>query len=157
MCLESDYLKAKKITDYYESKLKEKNNISNLESLYFELRKRTNKVEADIHTVRFHVEGYFDNLILGHITGRSCNWYMYIHDYRKCRSKNSKFENDIHISMMYSGNFILDKWFSTIDDAINYIQSFYLSKKDDFEFNTMFQPYYLKLNDIITGEENYLL
>lgn len=157
MGLENEYLKAKKVTDDFKHKLSIKHDVVNLETLFFELRKRTNNVKVELNTVQFHINGYFDNLILGHITNRSCHWYMYIYDYTKNKDQNEKFENNIKITMMYKSDFSFEKWFSNLKEALEYVQNYYLSKKEDFEFSNMFQPYYLKLNDIILNKEEYLL
>jgi hypothetical protein len=157
MDLEYEYLKAKEVTEKFENKLLEKHKIQNLDSLFFELRKRTQNVKAEINTVEFNINGYFDNLILGHIKNRSCNWFMYIHDYSKNILQNEKLENKISITMMYKSEFSFQKWFSNLDEGLKYVQEYYLTKKEDFEFSAIFQTYYLKLNDILSNKEDYIL
>lgn len=157
MGIEDDYKKAKAIVNAYEAKLKEVHTVTNLETLFYELRKRTHNVKCELRTVEFHIAGFFDNLILGHQYGSSCHWYMYIHDYTRCVSQNPQFPNNVKLTLMFNSNFALEIWGETLDEVLQAVQAYYLTKKDDLEFANKFQTYYLDLKDILEGKTEYLL
>jgi hypothetical protein len=153
MNIEKDYLKAKKVTDFYEKNLAQENKVKNLETLFFELRKRTRYVEAKIGTVAPHLNGYFDELTLGSAGGSSCYWYVDIYDFTRNKTENKDIEDNIRISMMYKSEYVFKEWFPNLREALKFVQVIYLLKKEDYSFRCIFEQYYLVLEDILSNKD----